>query len=137
MRLTPRARRRERVPAVTDAAAKLRVSAEKQPRLLTVLFAGKMHDEAVREITPEVDRLTAVDLPVLMDLSGVTHMDSMGVALLVRVAKRHQQRNLPVAVIPGPGPVARLLGVAGLDRILNVAFSRAEAWQALGLAGES
>jgi anti-anti-sigma factor len=120
---------------VSDTAQKLRVSAHEQPGVLTVLFSGKMHDEAVREVTPEVDRLTAVDVPVLMDLSGVTRMDSMGVALLVRVAKKHQERNLPVAVIPGPGPVARLLGVAGLDQILNVAFSRAEALRALGVTG--
>ena len=89
----------------------------------------------MREVTPEVDRLTAGDVPVLMDLSGVTRMDSMGVALLVRVAKKHQERNLPVAVSPGPGPVARLLGVAGLDQILNVAFSRAQALRDLGVTG--
>lgn len=92
-----------------------------------------MHDEDVRQATAEVDRLTAVSVPILMDLSEVTHMDSMGVALLVRIARRHQEKNLPVAVIPGPVPVARLLGVARLDRVLNVVFNRAEALRAFGV----
>jgi anti-anti-sigma factor len=104
------------------------------PDVLTLLFAGKMHDEDVRGVTGDVDRLTAVAVPILMDLSGVTHMDSMGVALLVRIARRQQEKSLPVAVIPGPGPVARLLGVARLDRVLNVVFDRAEAFRVLGIA---
>jgi anti-anti-sigma factor len=119
---------------VEEVPGNLRVAAEETPALLVLRFAGKMRDEAVRGITAEVDRLAAVTVPILMDLSGVTHMDSMGVALLVRVARSHQEKNLPVAVIPGPGPVARLLGVARLDRVLNVVFSRTEALQLFGVA---
>ena len=121
---------------MSDVSPRLRVSADQSSAVLTLLFAGKMHDEDVRKVTAEVDRLTAVEVPILMDLSLVTHMDSMGVALLVRVARRQQEKSLPVAVIPGPGPVARLLGVARLDRVLNVVFNRAEALQVLGIGNE-
>jgi len=121
---------------VSETTPRLRVSVEKSPIALTLLFAGKLHDEDVRKVTAEVDRLTAVEVPILMDLSLVTHMDSMGVALLVRIARRHQEKNLPVAVIPGPGPVARLLGVARLDRVLNVVFDKAEAFGVLGIENQ-
>lgn len=103
-------------------------------RLLTLVFVGRMTGDEVREVRPEVDAAIEAGLPTLVDASGVSHMDSMGVALLVHVGKALEARKLPVAVIPGPGPVARLLGLARLDNYLNVAFSRSEALRLLGLA---
>ncbi|HUM03785.1 MAG TPA: STAS domain-containing protein [Thermoanaerobaculia bacterium] len=103
-------------------------------RLLTLVFVGRMTGDEVRKVRPEVDAAIEAGLPTLVDASGVSHMDSLGVALLVHVGKALEARRLPVAVIPGPGPVARLLGLARLDNYLNVAFSRSEALLFLGLA---
>ena len=103
-------------------------------RLLTLVFVGRLTADEVRTVRPEVDAAIEVGLPTLVDASGVAHMDSMGVALLIHVAKTLEEKKLPVAVLPGPGPVARLLGVAQLDRYLNVAFSKAEALRILGVS---
>jgi hypothetical protein len=39
-----------------------------------------------------------------------------------------------VAVIPGAGPVARILGVARLDKVLNVVFTHDVALEVLGVS---
>jgi anti-anti-sigma factor len=102
-------------------------------RLLTVVFVGRLTAEEVRKVRPEVDAALEAGLATLVDASGVTHMDSMGVALLVHIGKTLEAKKLPVAVLPGPGPVARLLGAARLDQYLNVVFSKADALKVLGV----
>ena len=91
-------------------------------------LTGRMDAEGVREIQGRFEAAVDGKTPVLIDLSGVGFMDSLGIALLVRLAKRLRGNAVPVAVIPGPGPVARLLGLARVDRILNVVFTRDDAW---------
>jgi anti-anti-sigma factor len=111
----------------------LRFGTESVPGVAVVTLSGRMDAEGVREVQPDFDAATGGTLPVLVDLSGVAFMDSLGIALLVRLAKRLRERSVPVAVIPGPGPVARLLGLARVDRILNVVFTRDDAWPVLGV----
>jgi anti-anti-sigma factor len=94
-------------------------------------LAGRMDAEGVREIQERFEAAVDGSVPVLIDLSGIGFMDSLGIALLVRLAKRLRIHAVPVAVIPGPGPVARLLGLARVDRILNVVFTRDDAWAIL------
>ena len=94
-------------------------------------LTGRMDAEGVREIQERFEAAVDGKTPVLIDLSGVGFMDSLGIALLVRLAKRLKGNAVNVAVIPGPGPVARLLGLARVDRILNVVFTRDDAWKIL------
>ena len=115
-----------------NAPAPLEFAMQADSRLLTLVFIGRLLGDDVRKVRAEVDAAIEVGLPTLIDASGVSHMDSMGVALFVHVAKALDAKKLPVAVLPGPGPVARLLGAAQLDRYLNVAFSKAEALRLLG-----
>lgn len=102
-------------------------------RLLTLVFIGRLTGDEVEKVRPEVDAALEAGLPTLVDASGVAHMDSMGVALLVHIGKTLEAKQLPVAVLPGTGPVARLLGATRLDQYLNVGFSRAEALKLLGV----
>ena len=118
---------------MTDSG--LNLTHELTPQVLALKLTGRMDAENVRHISDEFDRLTSTAmLPVLVDLADVTFMESLGVALLVRLAKRQRERRLGVAVLPGSGPVARILGIARLDRVLNVAFTREAGLQALGIA---
>lgn len=113
----------------------LTLTHDASPKLLSLKLTGRMDAENVRHVSDEFDRLTGgAQVPVLVDLADVTFMESLGVALLVRLAKRQRERRLGVAVLPGSGPVARILGIARLDRVLNVAFTREAGLQALGLA---
>ena len=106
----------------------LRLSVERVDGAVVLELSGRMDAEGVREIQERFETAADGHAPVLIDLSGIAFMDSLGIALLVRLAKRLRSSSTPVAVIPGPGPVARLLGLARIDRILNVVFTRNDAW---------
>lgn len=112
----------------------LSFSAEAFGTWVLATFAGRMDAEGVHATQEAFEEATSGTFPVIVDLTGVTFMESLGVALLVRLAKRAREAGSGVAVIPGPGPVARLLGTARVDRILNVAFSLDDAKRSLGLA---
>ena len=114
-------------PAVT-------LSAPPSVGCVVVAIGGRLDAEGVRAIGDRFDALTGTGQPVIVDLTEVYSMDSLGVALLVRLAKRLRDAKHSVAVIPGAGPVARLLGLARVDRILNVAFSMEAARKAVGAA---
>lgn len=111
----------------------LDLASEVRANYVLVRLSGRMDAEGVREISEEFDRATGNSLPVLVDLTGVTFIESLGVALLVKLAKQLRKMDLAVAVIPG-GPVARILGIARLDRVLNVVFTREDAEQTFTVA---
>lgn len=113
----------------------LTLSVKESPAHVEVSVLGRMDAEAVRQITEEFDRATFVHRPVIVDLTGVTFLESLGVALIVRLAKRLKEEKLPMAVIPGNGgSVGRILTIARLDRILNVVPSLEAARRAVGAA---
>jgi anti-sigma B factor antagonist len=111
--------------------SRLRLDVTTDDGVVVLELAGRMDAEGVREVQERFDAAVTGDGPALVDLSGVGFMDSLGIALLVRLAKRLRTHGVQVAVIPGPGPVARLLGLARVDRILNVVFTREDAWDIL------
>lgn len=118
---------------MTDTQPILRMVVETLPGARTVAFSGRMDADGVRHVSDALDRAVDSDLPVVVDLTGVEGIDSLGVALLVRLAKRLRDRGVAMAVIPGDGRVARVLGLARVDRILNVVLTREAARRSLGL----
>jgi anti-sigma B factor antagonist len=115
-------------PAGPAAHPLLQLTVDRTDGAVVLQLSGRMDAEGVREIQDRFESAADGTAPILIDLSGVAFMDSLGIALLVRLAKRLRRHAVPVAVIPGPGPVARLLGLARVDRILNVVFTRDDAW---------
>ena len=113
------------VPGLTGPP-RLQLNVTESDGAVVLELAGRMDAEGVREVQARFDSAVTGAQPVLIDLSGVGFMDSLGIALLVRLAKRLRSHAVPVAVIPGPGPVARLLGLARVDRILSVSDLMAE-----------
>ena len=64
----------------------------------------------------EVDAAQA-DL-VVVDLTGVTLMDSTGLGMLVALYKRQHARGAGIALSGAPLSVVKLLHVTGLDAVL-------------------
>jgi anti-anti-sigma factor len=55
---------------------------------------------------------------VVLDLSGVSFIDSSGLHVLVALNKRADSENIRLAIVPGPRPVQRLFEVCGLLDVL-------------------
>ncbi len=85
------------------------------------------------EVEGEIDLSTAPQLQrallasaegspeVVVDLRGVTFIDSTGVGVLFRVSKQVAAAGGEVRLVCGPGAVRRVLKVSGLDRLVPVA----------------
>jgi stage II sporulation protein AA (anti-sigma F factor antagonist) len=54
-----------------------------------------------------------------LDLSGVTFMDSSGIAVLLRALRRVRELSGSVRVIHVPAQPAKVLRAAGVDRLIK------------------
>jgi stage II sporulation protein AA (anti-sigma F factor antagonist) len=69
----------------------------------------------------ELDRQIDLTLPkhLTLDLSGVTFMDSSGIAVLLRALRRVRELTGSVNVIHVPEQAAKVLRAAGVDRLMK------------------
>jgi anti-anti-sigma factor len=72
------------------------------------------------------------DLGLVVDLSGATYIDSVGVSLLFELAERLSQRQLRLAVVlPDTGLVKRVIKIVHLDSVAEVHPTVKEAVRAI------
>jgi len=101
------------VPAVLD------VSVLPQPTFVLVTATGEVDASTCGLLRDELDRLWdggCQDLVV--DLRGVTFMDSTGAHALLGHHRRALQAGKRFSIIDGSGPVARLLELTELSDVL-------------------
>jgi anti-anti-sigma factor len=72
-------------------------------------------------LEPQLDRLSAetLDGDVLFDLSGVTFIDSTGLATLVGAHERLRNAGVTTRFVRGPDEVQRIFSTAGFDDVLE------------------
>ncbi|GAA2390950.1 hypothetical protein GCM10010420_13670 [Streptomyces glaucosporus] len=87
-------------------------------RLLLVLV-GELDHHSADLVTGEVrSALEAGAAAVLLDLSGVSFIDSTGVTRLLLAHRTARAAGGRLALIAPSGPVRRLLSLTGIDRVL-------------------
>ena len=98
----------------------MEMTVRQEERCLEIALIGELDHHAAREIGGRLDRAIEAALPLVLDWSGVTFMDSSGIAVVMRV--RQRVRDLGGAVtLRGVRPQARkVLDAAGLDRFVTV-----------------
>ena len=99
----------------------MEMTVRQEERCLEIALIGELDHHAAREIGGRLDRaIEALPLRLVLDWSGVTFMDSSGIAVVMRV--RQRVRDLGGAVtLRGVRPQARkVLDAAGLDRFVTV-----------------
>jgi anti-sigma B factor antagonist len=87
---------------------------------LDIATAGELGEVVMRAI-----EAGAAD--VWLDLSGIEFMDSSGLRALLVARRALIERRRRLAVICGPGPVSRVLRIAGLEDRIAVYPDRAAA----------
>lgn len=73
--------------------------------------------EAMAAIEREID--AALPLKLVLDFSGVTFMDSSGIAVLLRSQRRMQCYGGSLLVCHVPAQARRIMNIAGLERFIH------------------
>ena len=68
---------------------------------------------------------------VVIDLTGLTHMDSSGLAELISCHQRAASLQGGLALVVGSAPIRRTLEIRGVNHIFTMTSSRDEALAAL------
>jgi anti-sigma B factor antagonist len=116
-------------PNYEAADASLQVSQETRGDTFLVHFEGgfSLINQALLARTVQEIK-AAADSKIVMDLAGVTFMDSLGVGVVVSVLKNARTRGIGFAVVTND-VVDQILGVANLSQVMQVTRSLAEALQ--------
>ena len=71
--------------------------------------------------------------PAVIDLSAVPFIASLGIAMLVRLARQMRAQGVRVAVVAGSDPVKSVLHMMKVDPLFPVVGTRDDALRALGV----
>jgi anti-sigma B factor antagonist len=74
---------------------------------------------------------------IVMDLSGLSFIDSSGVGVVIGTLKRARERQGAFALVCANPTILRVLEITGLTQVLSIHATQAEAEQALGEGGPS
>ncbi len=98
-----------------------------------VTVSGELDFALCAKVTPELNAaLRSSSRAIVVDLEGISLMDSSGVALLINAFRRLDPTGRELAIACPAGPRRRALEVTGLDRHLPLHESREAALAAVG-----
>ena len=91
-------------------------------RNLLLEISGELDHHGARNTLREIELAIDAALPrrLVMDLGGVTFMDSSGIALILRAQQRMQLLEGSVMVCNVPDQARRVLDAAGISRLVTV-----------------
>ena len=89
---------------------------------LTISLSGEIDHHGAREMMAQLDDAIATRLParLVLDLSGVTFMDSSGIAVLLRALRQEQHIGGTLRVTDIPAQARRVLDAAGVGRLITL-----------------
>lgn len=100
----------------------MEIRARDTDRELLLEFSGEMDHHGAKNALKEVEMAIDASLPraLILDFSGVTFMDSSGIALLLRSQQRMRLLEGSVEVRNVPGQARRVLDAAGIGRLITI-----------------
>lgn len=100
----------------------MEIQAKSADRNLLLEFSGELdHDgaqSALRELKEALD--AALPRKLVLDLSGVTFMDSSGIALILCAQQKMQMLDGSMLVRDVPAQAKRVLDAAGISRFVTI-----------------
>ena len=96
------------------------ITLQTQPGSLTAVLSGEIDHHGARAIMTQLEEAVARYLPkhLTLDLSGVTFMDSSGIALLLRAHRHLSGFGGTLRVTHIPTQPRRVLDAAGVGRLI-------------------
>jgi anti-anti-sigma factor len=108
---------------------------EGEPAVVTQLD-GEVDASNARQVGEDaLSRVTNEAVGLVLDLSHVRYVDSAGIQMLFDLHDRLESRRQGLAlVVPEYAPIAQMLTLSAVQRLIPVAPTRQEASAALGVA---
>ena len=93
---------------------------------LTVYLSGELDHHQARAAMQSIEELLEEWMPreCVLELSGLSFMDSSGVALMIRLSRRMKEAGGRALLERPQGQPKRVIEAAGVERLLPVAVSR-------------
>ncbi|MCI2058280.1 MAG: STAS domain-containing protein [Oscillibacter sp.] len=100
----------------------MEIEGKSTDRNLMLKFSGELDHVGAREAIREMEQAIDAALPrrLLLDFSGVTFMDSSGIALILRAQKRVRNLGGSVLICHVPQQARRVLDAAGIGRLVEI-----------------
>lgn len=100
----------------------MEIKSKSSDRNLLLEFSGEMDHHGARNALKELEMIVDAALPktLMLDMSGVTFMDSSGIALILRAQQRMQLLDGSVLVCNVPSQAKRVLDAAGIGRLVTI-----------------
>ncbi len=111
--------------------AGLEITSEERAGCHVLTAVGALDVVRARELEVALIRHASVEMPLVLDLSGVEFMDSSGLYVLLRTHHEFGQAGQRLIVVPSR-IVMRLVEVAGVEHALTLRESVGDALTALG-----
>ena len=94
---------------------------------LTVYLSGELDHHEARYTVEAIEELIEEYLPrdCVLDLSGLSFMDSSGIAVIVRAMERMRALRGRISVENPPRQALRVIDAAGIDRLVPVSSGQA------------
>jgi anti-sigma B factor antagonist len=89
---------------------------------VTVVVAGDIDMDSRHVLDDAIARLEAEPVDLVLDLAGVTFVDSQGVNLLVRVRKILEQAGVSLTITRPSPMVRKVLEVTRVDSYIDIVY---------------
>jgi len=104
------------------ACGRLTMTSGREGDVHTIALAGELDLVGARGVQDELERVEATDVvTILVDLSGLTFMESTGVRLFVSAHARSRADSDRLTLLRGPAGVQRVFELCGVDGLLPFA----------------
>ena len=100
----------------------MEMQATSADRNLLLEFRGELDHHGARNALRELEMAVDAALPtvLVLDMSGITFMDSSGIALILRAQQRMQLLDGSILVCNVPAQARRVLDAAGIGRLVTI-----------------
>ena len=105
----------------------LEVATEEREGLVLVSLRGELDLSTVEKVEDELSRIEdRGDKMLVLDLSGLSFLDSTGLRLMVTADQRARKSGRSLALVKGPDTVHRVFTITKLDERLKMVDDVAE-----------
>ena len=100
----------------------MEINAKSMDRNLLLELSGEIDHHGARDAMRELELAVDAALPkkLVLDMTGVTFMDSSGIALILRAQQRMRLLDGSILVCHVPEQAKRVVDAAGIGRLVTI-----------------